>query len=496
MKRKIVSILILFNLLAGCKFRNDSANEHGHEETKVQYTAYNNEFELFAEADVFIVGETANVLSHFSKIPSFRALEAGPVTIILTIDGKDVKQTLQKPTRKGIYSFDIIPVQPGKGTLQFDMGTSIISLSGVTVYANQDDAKKNFKSEEVSKVNTVVFTKEQSWKIEFKTELPKQESFGQVIYTVAQVESASGNETVVVAKTAGVVVYSNFNLIEGNNVTAGQHLFAISSSGMENNNIPVKLAEAKSNYERAEADYTRKKELAKDKIISENELESSKNYYETTKAVYENLIKNFSATGQNISSPMTGFVKQVFVTNGQYVESGQPLITISQSKTLFLKAFVQQKYMNILQFIQTAHIKSLNSDKVYTLEELNGQILSYGKSASGENYLIPVNLQIDNRGSFVQGSFVDIYLKTLTNIQALTIPNTSLLEEQGNYFVYVQITPELFEKRTVKTGSTDGIRTEIVSGLLPNERIVTKGAIFVKLAQSTGALDAHSGHVH
>jgi hypothetical protein len=29
-----------------------------------------------------------------------------------------------------------------------------------------------------------------------------------------------------------------------------------------------------------------------------------------------------------------------------------------------------------------------------------------------------------------------------------------------------------------------------------SERIVTKGAILVKLAQSSGALDAHSGHVH
>ncbi len=60
----------------------------------------------------------------------------------------------------------------------------------------------------------------------------------------------------------------------------------------------------------------------------------------------------------------------------------------------------------------------------------------------------------------------------------------------------MQVTPELFEKREVKTGITDGIKTEILSGLSTHERIVTKGAFLVKLAQSSGALDPHAGHVH
>jgi hypothetical protein len=48
----------------------------------------------------------------------------------------------------------------------------------------------------------------------------------------------------------------------------------------------------------------------------------------------------------------------------------------------------------------------------------------------------------------------------------------------------------------VKIGSTDGLKTEITKGISATERIVSKGAVLVKLAQSSGALDAHSGHVH
>ncbi|NLA48931.1 MAG: efflux RND transporter periplasmic adaptor subunit, partial [Bacteroidales bacterium] len=75
-------------------------------------------------------------------------------------------------------------------------------------------------------------------------------------------------------------------------------------------------------------------------------------------------------------------------------------------------------------------------------------------------------------------------------------PNTALLEEQGIYFVWVQITPGLFEKREIITGKTDGFRTEVTEGLFADERIVTDGAIYIRLAQATGTLDAHSGHVH
>ena len=70
------------------------------------------------------------------------------------------------------------------------------------------------------------------------------------------------------------------------------------------------------------------------------------------------------------------------------------------------------------------------------------------------------------------------------------------VEEMGAFFVFVQITPELFEKRPVKKGATDGFRTQIIEGISENERIVSKGAVLVKLAQAAGALDIHSGHVH
>jgi len=501
MKIKILVFATLALFFASCinKQTTETSDSH-HDDVKVQLTAYSNEFELFAEADPFIVGKTGSILSHFSHLPNFTALENGSMTARLIVNGKETRHTLDKPTRKGIYKFFLNPETAGKGQLIFDIttqqGTFQLTVSEVHVYGDEHDAIHAAEAIVVSTTNATVFTKEQSWKIDFATEHPKLEPFGQVIKKTAQVQSAQGDEVIVTAKTNGIVMLSAENVLEGKSVSNGQVLYSISGGGLANNNASVQFQEAQNNYEKANSDYERLAGLAKDKIVSEKDVLNAKNQYDNARVTYDNLSKNFSASGQKVSSTMNGYIKQVFVQNGQYVEAGQPIVTVSQNKTLLLRAEVQQKYAPILGTINSANIRTLHDNQTYTLEQLNGKVVSFGKNTNNDNYLIPISLQIDNKGAFVSGSFVELYLKTLTNSKALTIPNDALMEEQGMYFVFVQVHPELFEKREVKVGATDGLKTEITKGITQQERVVSVGAILVKLAQATGTLDAHSGHNH
>jgi cobalt-zinc-cadmium efflux system membrane fusion protein len=500
MKRKLFFLALFAMIFAACNKNSEKTTDTHDDEIKIKLTAYTTEFELFAEADAFVVGKTSRVLSHFTHLPEFTAVENGSITLRLIIEGKEVSHALTKPTRKGIYAFDIIPATPGKGQIIYDIATDKgkfqMVVSEIIVFEKEDDADKAAQAAVKSSPFAAVFTKEQSWKIDFATEMPKTEPFGQVIKTTAQVQSAQGDEILVPAKTSGIVMFSSGDVLEGKTVSNGQVLFSVSGSGMAENNSTVRFLEAQNNYEKAKSDYERIKGLANDKIVSEKDLLAAKNQYDNAKAIYDNLNTNFSAKGQNISSPMSGFVKQLFVQNGQYVETGQPIVSISQNKTLILHAEIQQKYASILDNITNANIRTMHDNQAYSLDELNGKVLSYGRNANSDNYLIPVNLQVDNKGGLLSGGFVELYLKTTTNTNAITIPNEALLEEQGNYYVYVQINPELFEKREVFPGSTDGLRTEVLKGISANERIVTKGATLVKLTQATGTLDAHSGHVH
>ena len=308
-------------------------------------------------------------------------------------------------------------------------------------------------------------------------------------------QSATGDETVIVAKTSGTILFSGDNIALGKAVATGQKLFSIESGGFADNNMSVRYAEAKNNYNKAKANFDRAEELAKTKIVSEKDLQQAKADYENAKALYDNLQRNFSSDGQSVTSTMSGFIKNLNVQSGQFVEAGQSLATVSKNKNLFLTAHISPKYISVLSNIQTANIRTTDG-KTLSLSELNGKLVSYGKSAEGDNFLIPVTFQIENRENFVSGGFVDLFIKTASNAKTFSVPNEALTEEMGNYFVYVQLTPELFEKREVSIGATDGKSTEIKNGLSVAERIITRGAVLVKLVAASGNVDAESGHVH
>ena len=495
-----MATLIAF-AIAGCHTHAHEADEHAHvHDETLQLTAYSTDFEVFAEATPFVIGQSSDMLAHFSRLENFKPLEEGSITVSLIIGTDGIRQTLEQPTQAGIYHFALQPTVSGTGKLIFDIntseGASQIVIPNIRVYTNEHDAHEAAAGEAITSSNAVTFTKEQSWKVDFATAEVRSEPFGQIIRTTAQIQPSQGDERIIVAKAGGVVLFSNDNVVEGKAVSAGQTLLSIDGSATTDNNLAVRYAEAESEYNRAKAEYERKMELAKENVVSQSDLLSAKTDFTNAEANYNNLKRNFSEGQQSVSSPIGGFVTRVLVQNGQYVEAGQPVLVISQNRNLFIKAELQPKYFDMLGSITSANIRTLNNNLTYSLEELDGKVLSYGKSTDAQNPLIPVVFQVNNKAGLLPGSFVDMFIKTQTNLQAVTVLNEAIVEEMGNFFVFVQLTPELFEKRAIKKGSTDGFRTEILDGLTAEERTVTKGAILVKLAQTSGALDAHAGHVH
>jgi RND family efflux transporter MFP subunit len=503
MQQMLSCLVILTILVSSYSCKGKDTYEDSHEGTSILFSAYNSDYELFAEATPFSIKAASEIKVHLTRLDNFKPLdlksEAESVTLNLIVDNKNIRQTVYAPSSNGIYTFQLQPEISGNGKLILDIqtanGISQIQVPNVNVFDDEHDANHAAMESHPSASNSVVFPKEQSWKIDFATELPVVETFGQVIRTTAQTLSSQSEEMIITARTDGVAVFAGASVTEGKNVRVGEWLFTISGAGWSENDLNIRLIEAKNSYEKAAADYKRAQTLVIDKIVSEKEFLQLKSEYETAKAIYDNLHKNFS-NGQQITSPLSGYIKQLFVSNGQYVAAGDPLVMVSNNKTMLLKADVQAKYAALLPMIKTAYIRSIDKKTIYSLEDLNGKILSFGKSVNDDNFLIPVTFRVDNKAGFISGGFVEIFIQSSSGKPVITVPHTALTEEQGLYFVYVQLTPEQFEKREVKTGITNGRRTEIISGLSENERIVSRGAISVKLAQASGTVDTHAGHAH
>ena len=344
--------------------------------------------------------------------------------------------------------------------------------------------------------NVVQFSNAQGLKVGLTLEKVAPRPFGQVIKTSAQVLPSQGDEREATASASGVVVFTNANLVEGAAVKAGQQLFEIESSGMADNNMNVKFQEASARYNAAKAAFERKQQLAEDKIVSQSDLETARAEYASAKAAYDNLKGNFSQRGAVVRAPISGYIQRINVSNGGFVEAGRSVVTVSQNRDLLIRAEVQPRYYACLKNIAGVNIRIPSDEHIYTLEELGGSLVSYGRATDADCPLVPVTFRVRNNGNLLSGSFVTLYISTQAEQEVITVPNESVVEEMGNYFVFVKVCDGEYEKRLVTLGATDGRRTEIVAGVQAGDIVVGRGAAMVKLAQNSGALDPHAGHVH
>lgn len=316
-------------------------------------------------------------------------------------------------------------------------------------------------------------------------------SFRQVIKTSGRVMAAQGEESTAVATVAGVVSLRS-NIVEGSTVGRGTSLVHISSHNIAEGD-PVQRARVA--YETAKKEYERMKALRPQNIVSEKDFAQARQSYENARISYEALAKNHSDKGQSIPSPIAGYVKNILVKEGDYVNIGQPLMSITQNRRLFLRAEVSEKYYPRLGGITSANFRTPTSSRVYELDGLNGKLLSYGKSAGDSSYYIPVTFEFDNKGDIIPGSFVEVWLLSTPMENVLSVPRSALTEEQGIYFVYLQLDEEGYRKQEVTIGMDNGQSVQILTGIKAGDRVVTEGAYHVKLASASNAIPAHS-HEH
>lgn len=464
MNKAIISLVIVVGLLASC-----NNNEHGRktltgvDPEPLAYTLYTDKTELFVEFKPLVVGKVSKFAAHFTQLgENFKAVTEGSVTVSLIGNNKHLTDKAEKPSSPGIFRLALTPENSGIYQLVFDIQTEeysdIVKISNITVYSDTKSALENVQEETIGE--EIVYLKEQAWKIDFANKKVIRGPFAEIIRTTGQILPAYGNETTITANSKGIITFGKNKKLIGSTVSAGETLFIISEAGLTEGNLDSKYIEAKNNYENS-------------KIDSERAI----------------------AGGYKIVSPIQGYMKSVMVREGEYVEIGQPIASVSQNLKLTLRAEVPQKHFSKLNKISSANFRTAYDSKTYSTDSLNGKLISYGRSPDNKAYYIPVYFELDNNGEIIPGSFVDIFLRTNVINDALVIPYSALIEEQGNYFAYVQTSGEGFQKRELSIGVNDGMNVQILTGIKEGERVVVKGGYQIKLATMSGKMPAH-GHEH
>lgn len=505
----------------GCEKHNHNESAEHHEHHHIHsFVAYTDNMELFLQHEGLEAGKKSCITLYATSLDDFKPAESDKAELLLSVAGKRVSATATA-MHKGVYHFDFAPEEAGHGVLYLDIAGEHAHFDVNVEHAHSEACAHNHSHDEhaahdhshnysahghshaphpghgfavEAKDGDVSFSKEQSWKIDFATAVVGKSSFDGVVKVVAKVDASPDDFTTIVATTSGKVQFVG-NMVSGKEVVSDEPLFYLEGGDVTDNDAAVKYAEAESEYILSKADYERKKLLFIDKIVSEREYQAAEAAYRRAEVRFTTMQRSFGDGKVCLRSPFNGYIATLLVANGDYVQPGTPLVKIQRVGRVNIAAELPVRYAAMLRNINKVNIELLSGES-FSLNDIDGEMLAVGRSVNECN-MIPVTLTTNNFDGVVPGSIVTLYLVSEnSNVENIVIPRTAIVEEMGSYFVFVQNTPVSFEKRSVVIGATDGLMVKVHSGVKEGERVVTKGALLLKLSQGAAALDPHAGHVH
>ncbi|MCD8185371.1 MAG: efflux RND transporter periplasmic adaptor subunit [Rikenellaceae bacterium] len=323
-------------------------------------------------------------------------------------------------------------------------------------------------------------------------------SFSQIIPAIGEILPMPDDQVTVTAKTDGFVLLDSKRLLPGTLVGNGEKLIVVTSRGITEENYTQTVLQAEIALDHARKTYLRNQELYQERLITLAELQNSEAEYRAADLRYRNLGMDYEQDGLRVVSPAAGVIDEVLVAQGEFVTRGQTLLRISKNREVLLRADVSPQYLERLPQVISANFRTSASENYFSVDQLRGKVTSYGRSVDRSSRLVPVFFSLPYSPDYPAGSYAEVRLRTDADHLSLVLPTEAILEDFGHYFIYVA-SDQGYERRDIRIGGTDGIVTEVLSGLTENEEIVVTGATRLKLVERLGALGedaAHAGHSH
>lgn len=193
----------------------------------------------------------------------------------------------------------------------------------------------------------------------------------------------------------------------------------------------------------------------------------------------EKQISELEVTGKSsplvtFYSPVSGYVTEVNITEGMYVEEGGTLVKITSLNQVWVEA---QLYSNEISGIAESKIFQIFSES--NPEEVYKGILVYNNPMVEEGKRIHLlKIRVTNSGGkLIPGTLVSV-IPEKSFAKVLAVPKSAVLLEKMKT-VWVLAHDNTFQQRMVETGTENKYWIEITSGLKEGEIVVTDGAYLI-----------------
>jgi cobalt-zinc-cadmium efflux system membrane fusion protein len=333
-----------------------------------------------------------------------------------------------------------------------------------TLLSCNSKQKNNLKDEEHEEhgvEGVVVLNKEQRDALDIKLGPFKMRNLTTVIKSNGQLGVPPASSAEVTAIIGGNV--KTINVFHGDKVFKGQQLAVLEHPDYIV--LQEDFAEIASKLEFIEKEYARQKELFENNVGAGRDYQQTKSEYNTIKAKYEGLksrlrllnlspdrVKNgFISNTISIKSPIKGFVNDINIKVGTYVDAKDILIEIMDINAIHADFMVYEQDIHRIKEGQNIHFTVANRPE----EELTASIFAIGKEFDTNSRAVHIHAKINEKtGGLISGMYISGHIHTDKNY-TLTLPNDAIVIDGTKSFIFVVDNESLEEHSLDETDEHD-----------------------------------------
>ena len=187
-----------------------------------------------------------------------------------------------------------------------------------------------------------------------------------------------------------------------------------------------------------------------------------------------------------VAAPFSGSIIEAQALAGQAVEAGTPLFKLADLTAVNVAADVPERALPTVRVGQGASIRVAGAPQT----AYAGRVTRVSDVLDSETRTVKALITVSNsERSLKPGMFATVTLRSggSATVQALTLPAESIITDGESRYVFVEVAPRTYERRSVSLapsavvgGGPATSRVTIADGVARTDRVVVRGAFTLK----------------
>ena len=187
-----------------------------------------------------------------------------------------------------------------------------------------------------------------------------------------------------------------------------------------------------------------------------------------------------------IRAPLSGVVAKILVDRGNVVDRGVPILVLVQDDPILVAIHVPEKhYGETFKKMDILEVR-VSPDAYPESDPFPGRISTISPTIDPQSRTFELEVKLENPSRLLRpGMYVNAELVMEKYSDALLIPESALLNSEGEYFVFVvrDNGGPLAVKRAVAPGIINPGTVQIKDGLSEGDLVIAEGNSFLEPGQ-------------